>query len=236
VQLTSDGQLIVMHDDSLERTSNVSERFPSLSPWRVRDLTLEQIKSLDCGSWYSRDDPFGQVKSGHVPAETLESFSGEPAPSLAEALEFTAGNDWRVNVELKDAGDDTSGRLLVQQAARCIPVAVSLDRVLVSSFNHDYLRWMRELCPSLPTAALTVWPMRRAVHYLAELDAQAHHPMYSSVRRRTVRQLAQHGLATNVWTVNRRSAMRRLIRLRVSGIITDFPQVLREELALASDR
>jgi hypothetical protein len=53
VQETKDHQLILMHDTSLARTTNVEDVYPHRSPWRVRDFTLAQIKKLDAGSWFS---------------------------------------------------------------------------------------------------------------------------------------------------------------------------------------
>src|SRR6056297_3325387 len=66
VQLTGDHRLILMHDDTLERTTNVEEVFPNRTSYRVGNFTLEEIRTLDAGSWFVNDDPFGEVEKGNV--------------------------------------------------------------------------------------------------------------------------------------------------------------------------
>jgi len=102
VQLTADEELVLMHDSDLTRTCDAKARFPDRRPWLVSDFTLAEIQTLDCGSWFNEKDPFGQIKAGAVPPEDQQSYVGERAPSLREALQFTLDNDWRVNVEIKN--------------------------------------------------------------------------------------------------------------------------------------
>ncbi|KOG86166.1 glycerophosphodiester phosphodiesterase, partial [Streptomyces varsoviensis] len=52
VQRTKDGALVVLHDTTLSRTTDVEQRYPNRSPWRVADFTLAEIERLDAGSWY----------------------------------------------------------------------------------------------------------------------------------------------------------------------------------------
>jgi glycerophosphoryl diester phosphodiesterase len=226
VQLTSDDQLIVLHDSELTRTSDAAQQFPDRRPWRVADFTLAEVNTLDCGSWYNTADPFDQIASGRIDATAQGSYRGEKAPTLRQALEFTLANDWRANVELKDVKDPVKGQLLVDRTAGLIRSLAVEDRVLVSSFNHDYLRAVRALNPRIAVAALSVWAIRRPMRYLAGLEAQAYNPRRQTVRKRTVQSLRAAGLDIYVWTVNDVRSMRRLIDLGVTGIITDYPQIL----------
>ena len=75
VAVTSDGELIVVHDDTLERTCNVADLFPDRRPWNVWDFTLAEIQTLDCGSWFAARDPFGQIKAGNVSTEEAARYS-----------------------------------------------------------------------------------------------------------------------------------------------------------------
>ena len=65
VQMTKDGRLAVIHDKNLDRTSNVSRlnRFADRRPWPTHKFTLEELKSLDFGSWFQETDPFGQIEA-----------------------------------------------------------------------------------------------------------------------------------------------------------------------------
>ena len=99
---TKDGKLVVMHDDTLVRTTDVETAFPGRPSYRVCDFTLDEIKSLDAGSWYAGRDQFGRVAAGEIDADTLKSFDGLTVPTLEEALAFTKDNGWYVNVEIKN--------------------------------------------------------------------------------------------------------------------------------------
>ena len=89
VAMTADGELFVVHDDTLERTSNVREVFPDRKPFSNYLFTLEEVKRLDFGSWFVSTDPFKQIAAGNVSAAEQESYRGEKAPTLREALAFT---------------------------------------------------------------------------------------------------------------------------------------------------
>lgn len=230
VQLTADDQLIVLHDSELTRTSDAAVRFPGRSPWRVADFTLAEIQTLDCGSWFNATDPFGQIAAGRVGAAAQRSYCGEKAPTLLQALEFTVANHWRVNVELKDVKDPTKGRRLVRQTVDLILAMGSEDRVIVSSFNHDYVSEVRSVSAAIATAALSFWAIKRPAQVLSRLGAQAYNPRRQVVRASTVRMLRAAGFDVYVWTVNSMRSMRRLAELGVTGIITDYPQVLAEYL------
>jgi glycerophosphoryl diester phosphodiesterase len=231
VQLTADEELIVMHDNKLPRTSDARQRFPDRRPWKVSDFTLSEIQSLDCGSWFNEQDPFDQIEDGAVSARDQQTYASERAPTLREALQFTRDSDWRVNVELKGLSGESQGQLMVQKVVALIGELDVVERVIVSSFNHDYLRQVRRLSPSISTAVLSVLAIRRPVRYLEAIGAAAYNPGRSAVRSRMVQTLRSSGLDVYVWTVNDERTMRKLIRMGVSGIITDFPQTLSALLA-----
>lgn len=226
--VTADGQLIVVHDDTLERTCNVADVYPDRRPWQVWDFTLAEIQALDCGSWFVQRDPFGQIKAGHVSAEDLASYAGERAPTLRQALEFTGDNDWRVNVELKEQPTGALGKVLVDETVALVQELGmdEGDRVVVSSFNHDYLRSLRALNPRIPIQALTSRPIDDPSTYLAALGTSACNPKSGAWSARELKELGQGGIQMNVWTVNDEGEMAELVAANVHGIITDFPQVL----------
>jgi glycerophosphoryl diester phosphodiesterase len=228
VAVTADGELVVVHDDTLDRTSNVVQVFPDRRPWQAWDFSLAEIQALDFGSWFVERDPFGQIRAGHVSRQDVASYAGEQAPSLRQALEFTRDHDWRVNVELKEQPTDKLGEILVEKTVALVEeVGLEKDeRVAISSFNHGYLRAVRGLNARIAIQALTSDPIDDLPGYLAGLGTSACNPMTGAWSPRELRDLGQRGILFNVWTVNDEAEMEQLAAANVHGIITDFPQVL----------
>lgn len=228
VGLTADGQLILLHDDSLTRTSNVRELFPDRQPWLLRQFSLAEIRQLDFGSWYVETDPFGQIAAGQVTATDLAAYAGEAAPTLAEALAFTRANNWRINIEIKDLSGTAGHAHVVEKLVQLVEQMKMVDRTLVSSFNHHYLQQLKALNPHLATAVLVEEAVTEPQQLLRRLAAQAYHPPAAAIEPQLVAALRRAGYEVDVWTVDEVDAMRQLIEAGVSGIITDFPHRLRQ--------
>ncbi len=227
VAVTADKELVLMHDDTLERTCNAAEMFPERSPWQVWDFTLEEIQSLDCGSWYNASDPFDQIQAGNVSSESQQSYVGEQAPSLRAALEFTRDSNWRVNVELKAQPTTELDMVIVDQTLALLEdLGMDQGQVVISSFNHDYIRRIRERNVNIPLQAITRELIRDLPSYLSDLGAEACNARANLWSYERVRELQEQGVKFNIWTVNDELTMRAFINTGVHGIITDYPQTL----------
>lgn len=232
VAVSADNELVLMHDDSLERTCNAKAMFPDRSPWNVWDFTLAEIQSLDCGSWYNQKDPFEQIKAGNVTAEERESFKGIQAPTLRQALEFTRDHQWRVNIELKDQPDEAMSRIIVKKTVEMV-AELGMDQnqqVVISSFNHEYLKHLKELNPNIPVQAITQKLIGDIESYLKEYGTETVNPKINTWSYKRISELEAQGIHFNVWTVNDELTMKALINSGASGIITDYPQILVELL------
>jgi glycerophosphoryl diester phosphodiesterase len=227
VAMSADGELILLHDDTLERTSNAAQVFPDRQPWSAYDFTLEELRRLDFGSWFVESDPFGQAAQSKLSADELDSYMGLPITTLAEALQYTRDNQWWVNVEIKDASDTPADMVIVSKVVALIDELAMQDRVLISSFNHDYLLQVKTSNPAIATGALVNKVVVDPVGLMRELDAQAFHPGKNVTYAKQVQELRAAGYAVNVWTVNEEAEMLELIEMGVTGIITDFPQSLK---------
>jgi len=226
VAMSADGELVVLHDDTLERTSNVMSVFPERKPWSVYEFSLAELQQLDFGSWFVESDPFGQISQENVAASDLENYRGTRIPKLEEALEYTQSNHWWVNIEIKDASGTPSDAVIVSEVVRLIEKMGMEDQVLISSFNWDYLNQVKALNPNLATGVLAKSIVMDPVSLMKKLDAQAFHPGIKVTLAAQVKQLRENNYDVNVWTVNEVSDMERLIEMGVTGIITDFPQRL----------
>lgn len=230
VAMSADGELVVLHDDTLERTSNAAQVFPERSPWSVYTFSLADLRRLDFGGWFIRQDPFGQIAAGVVSTQELKDFIGAPIPTLREALAFTCENQWWVNVEIKDANGTPAEATIVSRTLALIEEMGMLEQVLVSSFNHDYLRQVKALQPRLRVGALVEIPVADPLRLVRELGAEAYHPGAEVLQAGQVQALRQQGYDVNVWTVNEEAEMRSLIEAGATGLFTDFPQRMKKFL------
>ncbi len=196
VQLSADGIPVVIHDSSLQRTTDGSGS--------VADKTLAELKALDAGRYFSPD------------------FSGVQLPTLEEVFE-ALGEHLLFNVELKGFG---RGSQLAEAVVALIRQYGLDKRVLISSFNPANLINLRRLAEDIPIGylytrelALVGWAARL---WIGSHEAQ--HPHYSIVSEQYMAWARKHHYRVNVWTVNEADDIRRMCSLGVDGIITDDPE------------
>lgn len=227
VVVTADEELILLHDDSLARTTDVAARFPGRVPWVVTTFTLAQVRSLDAGTWFLETDPFGQIAAGKVTPAEQAAFRGENIPTLREALAFTQEANWRVNLELKRIPPPMEGFPIAGRVLGLLDeLEIETHRVIISSFEHDWLRDIQRGNPEIRVQALV---MELGI----ESEFKTYNAWASMVDEEQIRAAADSGIAVNLYTVNLKEDMRRFIAAGVAGLFTDFPQrleaVLRQE-------
>lgn len=202
VQMSKDGALILIHDETLERTTN--------GTGHVKDHTLRELLELDAGSWFSKD------------------FAGEPLPVLEDLLDLLKGTDVVLNIELKN------GIYLYPGMEEKVIAAVRewgmTEQVVISSFNHYSLVHFKSLAPEMRSGILYGEGLYRPWEYAASIGADALHADYHAVLPEWVAEAAAHGVSYHPWTVNDPERMKALIEAGVAGIITDYPDVLRDLL------
>jgi glycerophosphoryl diester phosphodiesterase len=201
-KLSRDGAMVVMHDATVDRTTNGSGR--------VSDLTLAQLQRLDAGSKFGAQ------------------FAGERIPTLDEVID-AVGDRLLINVELTNYTSRGDG--LELRVVELIERRGLVERMMVSSFNPFALRNVKRAAPHVVCGLLYAPDMpiylRRA--WLAPLvpGLEAHHPRHSMIDAALVRRAHSRGQKVNTWTVNDAADMRRMIDVRVDAIMTDRPDVLR---------
>jgi glycerophosphoryl diester phosphodiesterase len=225
VNLARDGQPVVLHDQFLARTSNAARIFPGRQPWRVRDFSLEEIQTLDFGTWFVHSDPFGQIRSGAVSKELVESYPGQAAPTLLKALEFTKAHNWLVNLEIKDQQDKQGDSGIAAKVTRMVQDVEMSGQVLISSFNHQYLKQVHALAPQVALGALVDRILPDPLTLLEDIGAQAVHARWNTLSAGRIKALSQKGIKVLVWTVNQPAQMQAYSQAGAAGIITDFPQL-----------
>lgn len=231
---TKDGHLVVIHDDTLARTTDVEKHpeFTARAPWKIQDFTLEELRTLDAGSWFVEKDPFETVASGEVAPTVAASYKGEKIPTLEEALKLTKDLNWRVNVEIKDQINSIGHDRIAKEVCDLIKRLDMTDRVLLSSFQHQYLIEAAAYLPEMPRAALVENSRPEdAAAVCKAAKSGYYHPRHTLLLPGDTETLRAAGVLANVWTVNKVTDMQRAVNFGVNAIITDYPKRLRELLA-----
>jgi len=234
LQLTADDGLVVMHDETVDRTTD--------GTGRVRDLTLAQIKELDAGHGFPGPD-------GGLP------FVGQgiEVPTLAEVFDGFPG-EWLLLEMKPDSGPEIVGALVEE-----IREHRREDRTVVASFDLDLLVEFRAALPDVPTnmpedesftfVALRLLGAHRwwtppgeflQVPVTWDLSTPVEWAGFRVVTSEFLRAAEHHGIDVSVWTINDAEEMHRLLNLGTHGIITDYPDrleaVLAERAAAAVER
>lgn len=204
VQLSRDGQVVVIHDFTLEATTD--------GQGRVADKTLDELQKLDAGGWFDSD------------------FAGQRIPTLQQVIE-AVGQHLLLNVELKTTNLRDDG--LAAAVVHIVEENHLLDRVILSSFNPLALWRVRRLNPWIPIGLLYAPDMplflRRAwLRPLLRPDAL--HPHHTQVDAALLRHARQHGYRIHTWTVDDPGEMWQLMRDGVDLIITNRPDLLTQVL------
>ncbi len=206
VQRTRDGALVLMHDVTLRRTTNVEEVFPRRTPWRVADFTHDELLRLDAGSWKGA------------------RFTGERVPLLSDVVHLLRGSGTGLLVELKEPGLYSG---VVRDLAAVLDepsTRTATEPLVVESFDFAAMKELKTLEPSLRVGLLGT-PARANLAALGSWADQVN-PPHRSVDAAYVDAVHRAGMECHVWTVNRRGAMQRAVGLGVDGVITNRPALL----------
>ncbi|MFI2510366.1 glycerophosphodiester phosphodiesterase [Streptomyces sp. NPDC018972] len=217
VQRTRDGELVVLHDDSLQRTTDVEEVFPDRAPWKVKDFTAAEIARLDAGSWFG------------------SAYAGARVPTLEQFLHRVERHRQKLLLEIKNPQLYPG---IERQIVKVLGNEGWLDRphvrnrLIVQSFSADSVRTVHDLRPAVKTGFLGTPPVSDLPAY-ADFTDQIN-PSHGSLSAGYVAAVhalkGAHGKPLEVctWTVNDAAAARRVAGFGVDGIITDTPDVVRD--------
>jgi len=224
VRMSRDGELVLGHDPDLKRTSNAQSKFPERSPWLVDDFTLDELKSLDFGSWFSKADPFGQIAAGVISAAEVARYSNEPLVTLEEAILFTKSNDWLVNVEIKDLSGRPGNESIAEKVVMLVNSLDAAGKVIISSFNYRYLALIRKLDANIRTGVLADGFEPNPDKLMLELGALTFNPAPRAFYPWQIRRLKKKGFGVLVWVLNDPWLARAYFLMGADGVFTDFPQ------------
>jgi len=198
VQRSADGALVVVHDATLSRTTDAASVFPDRSPWAVGDFPLADLCRLDAGSWFGPE------------------FAGASIPTLPEVLELLRQRDLGLLLEAKSPGPGAAGQIADELLKHRW---ILRDRLVVQSFDEDFVREFRSIFPRVTLALLgapaDVEPWVRIVDQI--------NPHHVDLQQSYVDLVHAAGIAVNPWTVDEPADIARVTALGVEGIITNTP-------------
>ena len=201
VKLSSDGVPFLLHDDTLERTTN--------GIGIAGSMTWQDLQQLDAGSWHST------------------SYAGEPIPSLDTVAAYCISNSFDLNIEIKPTlgTDQLTGHVVAQHAARLWQN--ESRKPLLTSFKPDALQAALDAAPNLPRGLLLheLWPGWLETALMLGCQAViCHHRLWDTS---SVTQAKSAGFKLLSYTVNDDADVQRLLTLGCDGIITDQVDVFK---------
>jgi len=203
VTLTADERVVVIHDETLQRTTN--------GHGNVAEHDFDEIRSLDAGSWFA------------------PQFAGEKVPTLGEALDTTMGRIL-LNVEIKSEAVD---RGISDKVAAAIRERGMTKQVIVSSFSPTALEQMHAVAPEIRTAVLYNPELQRGedpVEIVRGLGASVFNIRGSRLKAKMLRSCREHGIPVGVYTVDKPKKMKRWVKKGIDAIFTNHPDRLIEIL------
>lgn len=212
IHATADDVIVLMHDDTVDRTTD--------GTGRITDLTLSELQELDAGYYWTDDEGVSYPYRGQ----------GITVPTLTEL--FKSFPDTRMNIEIKQESPS-----IVEPFCRLLREHGMSEKVLVASFHRSTMEAFREHCPGVASSMVeseirTLYGLNLFfLGAIFQAPAQAIQiPEYSGelhvATERFVRSAHGHNVNVHLWTVNDVESMQRLLDIGVDGIITDRPDRL----------
>ena len=200
VQLTKDGEIVVCHDEQIDRTA-------SAKGW-IKDYTLEELKKMDfcCGQM---------------------AYEGVQIPTMQEVFDLLKPTGLTINIELKTGEIFYPG--LERRIVGLTRENGWMDRVIFSSFNHYSIMEIQKLAPEAKTGFLYADGTLDMPEYGRDHHVNALHPaLYNLQYPDYMKKCREFGLDVNVWTVNRDEWLTMCCDFGVHAIITNYPDKARK--------
>jgi glycerophosphoryl diester phosphodiesterase len=195
VQLTKDGEVVVIHDEKVDRTTN--------GIGFVKDLTYRELQKLDASY------------------KNKKWLTKEPIPAFSKLLEWLTTNTLTCNVELKNGIFPYTG--MEEKVISLIRHYKLEDRVILSSFNHYSIVNCYRLAPEIETAPLYSEGIYMPWVYAQSIKSKGIHPKLIAAPNEIIIRAMENGIAVRPYTVNKEKDMQRLFEVGCTAFITDDP-------------
>lgn len=199
VQFTKDGKVVVIHDETVDRTTN--------GKGAVRKYVYEDLRKLDASYKFSEKVGFCRI------------------PLLEEVLEWLQSNQMLLNIEFKN--NKIAYRGLEEEVITLVRKFCLENRVIFSSFNHYSMKRCHMMAPDIQTAILYREGLHSPWAYAQKMGAPAIHPNYRYLPDTIAELTMESGVEVRPYTINEETIMRKYFDMDISAIITDYPETAR---------
>ncbi|MCY7009268.1 glycerophosphodiester phosphodiesterase [Fusobacterium simiae] len=200
VQLTKDGEIVIIHDETIDRTTD--------GKGYVVDYSYEELSKFDASYIYK------------------EKFRFNKIPTLKEYFELVKDLDFITNIELKTGINEYLG--IEEKVYKLIKKYKLEKKVIISSFNHFSILRMKKLAPELKCGFLSEDWIIDAGRYTASHKIECFHPRFNNLIPEVVEELKRNGIEINTWTVNKEEDIRDLINKKVDILIGNYPDLTKK--------
>ncbi|WIK66678.1 glycerophosphodiester phosphodiesterase [Globicatella sanguinis] len=207
VHLTKDEQVVICHDEKIDRTSN--------GTGYLKDLTLEEIQQ------------FSFTNGLGIPEGT--NHEDITAPTLDAFFEWLIETPLMVNIEIKNNIFVYPG--IVDKTLALIEKYSVEDRVIISSFNHHTIQEVKEKAPHIACGFLSDTALLEPGNYCAQYGVEYYHPVFVSLTKEDFENLADKSIKTNVWTVNEQAHLEMMVAHKVNAVITNCVELANKVVA-----
>jgi len=218
LQMTKDGVLIAMHDADISRTTD--------KEGNVNEFTLREIEQLDAGTWFNEANV----------DDAQPAFAHTKIPTLDEIIE-TFGTESNYYIEVKhpeEYPDMVETLVTTLEKHQLIGDHVPGGKVIIQSFNPESLKEVQQLNDSIPLIQLYRFDKKAALSEKELMEVKSYAigigVNSQSLTEQFVRQMRAEDLLLHAYTVNEEKEMTKFINWGVTGIFTDYPDVLHEVL------
>ena len=195
VRLTKDGHVVIIHDETIDRTTN-GKGF-------VHEMTLQELKRFDASSTFKKSKEKVDI------------------PTLDEFLQWFKKNNLLCNIEFKTR--HLKEHELIEKTISLVRKYKVQEQIIFSSFNHYAIVYAYRMAPEIEIAPLIRDPIFNPWIYADAIHAKGFHPHYKSISSELINAAQSYGIQVRPYTINNDEDMLRLFELEVSAIITDFP-------------
>lgn len=197
VRLTKDDKLVVFHDEDLKRVCGSNEK--------VSEITLREFKNFDIGSHFSYE------------------FSSEKVMTLQEVINLV-GTKSGLNIEAKLNNSDERELLAVKIADLIISEGIS-EKCVITSFDHKFIKILKEMYPDISAGVIFEKYNSKWEQIVEDVNADGISLHYSSINEEFIKECRIKGYFLYLWTVNDPYEIKRIKKLKVDGIISDYPAI-----------
>lgn len=200
VQLTKDGEVVIIHDETIDRTTD--------GKGTVVSFTYEELQKFDASFKFRGQMGFNKI------------------PTLREYFELVKDTNIITNIELKTGINEYFG--IEEKVWELIKEYKLEEKVIISSFNHYSILRMKKIAPNLKCGLLSETWIVDAGKYTESLGVECYHPHFANMTKDIVKEIKSHGIEINTWTVNKEEDMRDLIEKGIDIIIGNYPDLAKK--------